>query len=105
MENVKTVVKFAVTLANSVDKALTDNKVDFMDIPFIMAPLMQAGPAVAALKQAKVELSSATSEEKDELIASIKADFDIKSDKTEEIVERSIDLAVSVIELIKLVKA
>lgn len=105
MENLKTVVKFAVTLANSVDKALADNKVDLMDIPHLMAPLMQAGPAVGALKSAKDELASATAEQKAELIASVKKDFDLKSDRTEEVVERSIDLAVAVTELVKLIKA
>lgn len=105
MESSKTVVKFAITLANSVDKVLADNKVDIMDIPHVMAPLMQVGSAVAALKQAKEEFKAATPEEKAELFAQIKADLDLKSDRTEEIVERSIDLAVAVTELVKLIKA
>jgi hypothetical protein len=105
MESVKTVVKFAVTLANSVDKALADNKVDLMDIPFLMAPLMQAGPAVSALHAAQDELKAATAEQKAEIIASVKADFDLKSERTEEIVEKSIDLAVAVTSLVKLIKA
>lgn len=105
MESSKTVVKFAVTLANSVDKVLADNKVDLMDIPFVMAPLMQVGPAVAALHTAREELKSATPEQKAELIATLKQDLDLKSDRTEEIVERSLDLAVAVTELVKLIKA
>lgn len=105
MESSKIVVKFAVTLANSVDKVLADNKVDMMDIPHIMAPLMQVGPAVAALKQAKEEYKNASPEGKAQLVAAVKANLDLKSDRTEEIIERSMDLAVSIAELVKLIKA
>ena len=105
MESSKTIVKFAVTLANSIDKVLADNKVDLLDIPHLMAPLMQVGPAVAAIKTAKEEFKSATPEQKAELIAAVKTDLDLKSDRTEEIVERSLDLAVAITELVKLIKA
>ena len=105
MESSKTVVKFAVTLANSVDKVLADNKVDVLDIPHLMGPLMQIGAFAGALKKAKDELKSATPEEKAELIAQVKSDLDLKSERTEEIVERSLDLCVAVVELVKLVKA
>lgn len=105
MESSKTVVKFAVTLANSVDKILADNKVDLLDIPHVMAPLMQVGAFASALKTAKDEFKAATPEQKAELIAAVKADLDLKSERTEEIVERSLDLAVAVAEIVKLIKA
>lgn len=105
MESLKTVVKFAVTLANSVDKALADNKVDLMDIPLLMAPIMQVGPAVAALKSAQDELKALSVEDKAALIASFESELDLKSDRTEKIVERSVELAVAVVDLVKLVKA
>lgn len=105
MESSKKVVKFAVSLANSVDKVLADNKVDMLDIPHVMAPLMQVGAFASALKDAKEEFKSATPEEKAELIAQVKEELDLKSERTEEIVEKSLDLAMSVAELVKLVKA
>jgi hypothetical protein len=104
MESSKKVVKFAVTFANSVDKVLADNKVDLLDIPYVMAPLMQVGSFAAALKDAKEEFKSATPEEKAELIAQVKEELDLRSDRTEEIVEKSLDLAVAVAEIVKLVK-
>ena len=104
MESSKTVVKFAVTFANSVDKVLADNKVDLLDIPHVMAPLMQVGSFASALKNVKEEFASATAEEKAELIAQVKEDLDLKSDKTEEIIEKSLDLAVAVAEIAKLIK-
>jgi len=105
MESSKTVVKFAVTLANSVDKILADNKVDILDIPHVMAPLMQVGPFAGALKTAKEEFKAATPEQKLELIAQVKADLDLKSDRTEEIIEKALDLSVAVADLVKLIKA
>jgi hypothetical protein len=105
MESSKTVVKFAVTLANSVDKVLADSKVDVLDIPHFMAPVMQLGAFAGALKKAKDEFKAATAEEKAELIAQVKADLDLKSERTEEIVEKSLDLAVAIADLVKLVKA
>jgi hypothetical protein len=104
MESLKTIVNFAVTFANSVDKVLADNKVDFLDIPHIMAPAMQIGPALSAFKAAKDELASATPEQKAELIASLKSKFVLKSERTEEIIEKSFDLVVGIAELVKLVK-
>ncbi len=105
MESSKTVVKFAVTLANSVDKVLADNKVDITDITHVMAPLMQVGPFAGALKQAVAEFKAADAAQKAELIALVKQDLDLKSDRTEEIVEKSLDLAVAVVEITKLIKA
>jgi hypothetical protein len=105
MESSKAVVKFAVTLANSVDKVLADNKVDLMDIPHVMAPLMQVGAFAGALKTAKDEFKAATPEQKAELIAQVKTELDLKSDRTEEIVEKSLDLAVAVADIVKLIKA
>lgn len=104
MESSKTVVKFAVTFANSVDKVLADNKVDMLDIPHVMAPLMQVGSFAGALKTAKEEFKSATPEQKAELIAQVKAELDLKSERTEEIVEKSLDLAVAVADIVKLIK-
>ena len=105
MESSKTVVKFAVTLANSVDKILADNKVDVLDIPHLMAPLMQIGSFAGALKKAKDEFKTATPEEKAELIVQVKEDLDLKSERTEEIVERSLDLTIALVDLVKLIKA
>ena len=105
MESSKTVVKFAVTLANSVDKVLADNKVDLFDVPHIMAPLMQIGQFASALKSAKEEFKSATAEQKAELIAQVEKDLDLKSQRTEEIVEKSLELAVALADIVKLIKA
>lgn len=105
MESCKVVVKFAVTLANAIDKVLADNKVDLLDIPHVMAPLMQVGPFAGALKGAKEEMKAMTPEQKAELIDQVKTELSLKSERTEEIIERALDMAVSVAELVKLIKA
>lgn len=105
MESSKTVVKFAVTLANSVDKVLADGKVDVLDVSHLMAPLLQIGAFASAFKKAKEDFKSATPEEKAELIAQVKADLELASEKTEQIIERSLDLSVAVAELVKLIKS
>ena len=105
MESCKVVVKFAVTLANSTDKVLADNKVDMLDIPHVIAPMMQIAGFVGALKTAKEEFKAASPEQKAELVAQVKEELKLKSERTEEIVERSLDLAIAVAEIVKLVKA
>lgn len=105
MESVKKIAKFAVSFANSIDKSLDNNSFGLEDIPNMMEPLTLIGPAVEAVKDAREQFKAGTPEQKAELVTQIKADLDLRSDRTEEIVERALDLVVQVSEIVKLVKA
>jgi hypothetical protein len=105
MESLQVIAKFAVSLANSVDKSLADNKVDIQDIPFLMEPLMLVGPAFAEFKNAKDAYAAASAEDKAALVAQVKEDLDLRSDRTEEIIEKSLDLIGHIGAIVTLVKA
>lgn len=110
MENVglketKEVLKFVIALGHAVDQSLVDNKIGLEDAMNFYGAVLAAGDAFADISLVAQELGDLSAEEKDELIAYVENDLDLRSDKTEEIIEKGISVALNIYEMIKLIKA
>jgi hypothetical protein len=88
MNNVKLVLGALFALGEAVDTAKKNNgKYDLADLGLLVDPAIRLPGAIAAAKAAEQEYMNATDEQKSELIAFIKQDFDIADDKLEKKIE------------------
>lgn len=105
LKELQDVVKFAITLAESFEKATADKKIDLTDIGLLMAPLMQVGPAVEGLAKVKEEIKAMKKEDLEALSVYVKEELALDHPHTEKVVEGAIDLAVQIFAFVELVKA
>jgi hypothetical protein len=102
VQDLKTVVKFGITLGESLEKALADKKVDISDIALLMSPLMQVGGAVEAL--GKIKVKEVTKEQMTELVAFVKEELELDHEQVEAVIEAALDLVVNVLAFVQLAK-
>jgi len=105
LKELKDVVKFAITLAESLEKATADKKVDLTDIGLLMAPLMQVGAAVEGLAKVKEEIKAMKKEDIEALSVYVKEELALDHAHTEKVVEGAVDLAAQIFGFVELVKA
>ena len=91
-------------LANAVDKALEDGKINVAEGVGLGFKALDLIGVVKNLKAAKEEIIDLTEEEITELTESFATEFDIANDKAEEIVETIIGLALSVLASLDVLK-
>ena len=102
LNETKDVVKFVLSLGESIAQAAGDGKISLDDVGFFMSSLHSFGPAINAVDQVPEELSELTAEEKDELIKFVKEEFDIPDDKAEEITQTALTIALELYYLFRL---
>lgn len=100
LDNIKKVLGFSFALAKAVDLAKADGKIDYTDVQFLLAPAMKIIDAVSGAKQALAEIKDLSVEERAELDAYIKAEFDIGDDVLEVKIEKGLALALHVSEFV-----
>lgn len=105
-QDVKNVLKFAITLGESFEKAEADKKVDLADLGLLMAPLMQVGPALESLKVVGPALKSMVKDQAQmaATVAWAKEELELDHKKVEIVIEAALDLALSVGAFVALVK-
>jgi hypothetical protein len=104
IKETKELVKFMLGLGNSLDKALDDKKISVMDVPLFMGVFMDMAPAFDGIAKVPAEIKDLSAEEMAELSAFVQQEFDIKSDRTEAIIEGALMLAADIYKYAKLFK-
>lgn len=93
----KELLTFAFRLAKAVDDSLEDGKVNFvLDAPKFIASIMAAPKAFAGMNLVLLELEDLDETEHAELMAWVKAEFDLRDDKLEASIEDAVNLALHV---------
>jgi hypothetical protein len=104
MKELKELVKFSIKVGQGIDKALEDKKLDAADLLLFIPLIMQAPEAFNGASKCAAEWKESSFEQKQMLIKEIEQELDLKNDKTEKIIENSLQLALLIHEFIKLIK-
>ena len=102
MKELKEVLAFSIAFGETADVVMADGKIELAELGLLMAPVMKLPAAVEGAKL--IKLKELTAEQKQELVEFVKSDLDLLSDRTEELVEQGLELAVKVSEYVKLFK-
>ena len=101
MDKAKAILKFVVVLGESVDLSLADNKIDFQDLPNVMAPIAAAGAAFKDFKLGLQQFKNADTAQLQELASFVRDDLNLRSDRTEELIEDAFEMAVRLYSVVK----
>jgi hypothetical protein len=102
-ENLKKVLLFAIKLSEKVDE-ITQDGFQWQDAVSLFPNLVDAIGVVKLAKDAYVEFLDLDEDEKNDVLAYVKAEFDIADDKLEAVVESALLVVVNVADLISVVK-
>lgn len=100
LKETKEVVKFAIDLGESFDKALADGKMTFEDAVYFFNALMGAGPAFSDISIVPKELADMDATERAELVRYVEVELDIVNDKVEITIEKALATAMAIYEII-----
>lgn len=100
IENLKKVVKFGATLGEGVADILQDGKVELGEAAALLPTLMEVPGILANKDKIKQEAADLSDDERAELKEVFATEFDPADDALEDKVEKSINAAVAVLDLI-----
>lgn len=100
IEKLKRLASIGIEIGGDIEKALEDGKVSLWEGLGIVPNLKDLGFIIKERKDIKAEYEDLSNAEKEELCLYIKEKFDLKNDKLEMIIEKSLDFAVSISDLI-----
>lgn len=105
IDNLKAFLAFGLALGSSIEKSLADDgKITVGDAGNLLAPLMKAPAAFAGASEAFKEVADLDDEERADLNAYVKANFDIADDRLEAVVEEAFQIALSASKIVSLLK-
>jgi len=104
IEELKQVLKMVAGLGNAVDKALEDNKIKMSDAPLFMGVFLDMPSAFEGIDKVPGEIKDLDESESAELVKYVEEELDLRSDRTEEIIEKGLKLASDVYAYSKLFK-
>lgn len=104
IKETKEIIKFVVEFAEAIEKSLEDGEFTFLDVTNMISALQAVGDAFGNIKQVPTELKDLDEMESLELYAYAKDELDLKSDKTEEIIESSLEIGLKLFELYNLIR-
>lgn len=105
IKETKELLKFIIEFAEAVDKSLEDGEISFGDISNMVSAMKAAGPAFADMGLIPEELKDLDDTEALELYAYAKDELELNSEKTEEIVEASLEIGLKLFELFNLIRS
>jgi hypothetical protein len=105
VQELKDVLDLTIALLLSGEKALDDGKLSVKDLLLLVDVLPKVAPAVAGVSKVPAELADLSAEEGAELVAHVMASLVLDSEKAKVVVEKSLKVAVAVVELVKAIKA
>ena len=105
MEDLKKVLKFGIELGESLEMALDDGKLGVEDFATLIKPLMGAPSAMSSIKAAVEEIKHLDAVKMDELQKYVEQELDLKNDKIEAVIEKSVKAVEMLFELVELFKA
>ena len=101
MTNAKNLLAFVISLGEAIDKATADKKVNMLDVPLLIEPLMKAGPAFSEFQKALDEFKDASASELAELAEFVENDLALRSERTEDLIEESFDVALKLYSIVQ----
>jgi hypothetical protein len=104
MEELKKVVKFGIELGEAIEASLEDGKLGLEDFAILIKPLMGAPAALAGAKAAVEQIKNLDSAKVAELHQFIEVELDLKNDKVEAVIEKSVKAVEMIFDLVELFK-
>jgi hypothetical protein len=101
IEQSKDMLKFVISLGNTLGKTLEDGKIGLTEIPQFLSPMLLAPSAISGAAEIPAEFSDLTDEEKAELVEFVKSEFDLPQDKIEAAVEDGLKLVADIHRFVK----
>lgn len=99
IEESKELLTFGFDLQDSIIEALKDGKINLMDAPKFLKPLLSSGKAFGGINQVGAEILDLDNREKDELLGFVRQRFDLPDEMLEILIE---DTLAEVLDLYKL---
>jgi hypothetical protein len=103
IENLKKAIKFGIDLGNQIEESGKDGY-NWKDITSFFDELFQIPALISNGNAIKEEFKDLDAVEKQELVEYFTDLFDLDNDKAEAIIEKSLDIALDVLTLLKLLK-
>jgi hypothetical protein len=104
IKETKELVKFGISVGESIDLSLADGKIGLDDAMNFYNAVLSAGDAFKDISKVPAELGDLDQEERDELLAFVEAEFDIANDKLEAVIEEALKTALQVYKLVETVR-
>lgn len=104
MKEAKELVLFMVEAGNSIDKSFSDGKIDSSDLVNLLPLVLKAPEALKGIDKIVDELKAASSQQREVLVQEVKDALDLRSDKTEKMIEASLVFANQIIAYLSLIK-
>lgn len=104
IKETKEIVKFGIDMGEAFDKAFSDGKFGVEDLSHFFTAFLSASDAFEGIGLVPNEIKDMSPEELLELKAYIVEEFDIANDKLEEVIEKSLSIALAIYEMIMLFK-
>lgn len=95
-ENLKKALKPFLDLHEAYDQAKADGTVDSKDLPLLVGPGLSFASGIPAMGAAVKEFKDLDSQERADILAWVKADYDIADDVLEEKVEAAFGLVLNI---------
>lgn len=95
---------FIATFTSTLGKALEDGRIDVADMAAIFTTLTKLPAAMKDIQKIPRELETITTEEKQRLLREFTQAFNIPNDKAEIAIELSIEIALTLIQLLQVLK-
>jgi len=99
-EETKDVLALGLSLGMAVDKSLADGKIDWSDAANLVDVVRTAPAAISGITNVPNELKDLSAEEKAELMAWSKAEFDLRDDGLEATVEAGLGVGLAIANLV-----
>jgi len=87
---------FVFALVKAIESAVADKQITVSDIPLFLDPLLKLKDAVEDYDQIPVEFMLANAQEAEALKVWVKENFDVESDKVEELIEDAFSIILDI---------
>jgi len=105
IKETKELLKFVIELGEGLDKSLQDGELGFTDLSNLVSAMMASGDAFENANKIPAEIKDLDENEALELYTYVREDFNLINDKTEEIVERSLEIGLKIFQLVEMIRA
>jgi len=94
IDSIKSLIRFSSNLGKAYDTASSDGKIDWKDSTVLIPLIPSAIEVLGSISNLKAQVSDLSSDEKAELVAFVKAEFDLADDKIEGYIEQALALLI-----------
>lgn len=99
-KELKDALALAMSLHMAYDKSMEDGKLSVTDFTNLVDPMMKLLPALEGAKSIPAEMADLDAEEKEELVAWMKANYDLRDDELEAKIEAGLAVVVHIAQFV-----